>query len=221
LGIAAASLQPLTLANAGVQNAPSGAIQDPAGSAVGATGRDGAQLDPVNTGSGGASGALYQKFPSLKWIPPIQPRSAIFNTDPGAGCRVVHTLSPDFRGGGDPASSADRARVLQDIANAYANAILAFNLRALGGGDGKTLNLVPVSGSIFAGAFAHDFGSGGAANSRPLVHLHPSYTITAIAMAANALAQRSEVTPLLVLYYFEPRIFQAAQGVLADLRPKP
>ncbi len=78
-----------------------------------------------------------------------------------------------------------------------------------------------MSGSIFAGAFAHAFDSGSPNPGRPVVHLHPSYTITAIAMATGALAARKEPIPPLVLYYYEPIIFKAAQKVLADLRSTP
>src|SRR5262245_22582152 len=109
----------VTPVRGGVQDAPSGAIQDPAGSAIG-SGRQPA--------GGGASGAIYQKFTDLKPIPSIEPRSAIFNSTTGPGRRVLHTYSPRLTG--SPGQSEDRRRVIEDLANAYANALAAFADRA-------------------------------------------------------------------------------------------
>ena len=119
----------------GVQDAPAGAIQDPAGSAIGSGRRP---------AGGGASGAIYQKFADLMPIPSIEPRSAIFNSSTGPGRRVLHTHSP--RLAGSPGQSEDRRHVIEDLANAYANALAAFADRAAElGADGTMLNLVPVS----------------------------------------------------------------------------
>src|SRR5262245_47782829 len=147
----------------GLQEAPKGAIQDPAGSAIGSGHR------PAGAG---ASGAIYQKFTDLLPIPSIRPRSAIFNSSTGPGRRVLHTYSP--RLGGSPGQSEDRRRAIEDLANSYANALVAFRDRAPElGVDVTMLNLVPVSAGIFCDRFT----------DTTLDHLHPSYTMCAIALA--------------------------------------
>jgi hypothetical protein len=187
-----------------VQDAPSGAIQDPAGTAIGA-GKGGF------AGARGASAAIYEKFPDLEPIPSIQPRSAIFNSSTGAGRRVLHTFSPTLSG--SPQSSQDRRQALEDLANAYANAVEAFRDSAAAlGEDGALLNLVPVSASIFAHAFkdpAYD-------------HLHPSYTICAIALALDWSRGSGLVPDSLKIHFYMPGttdnpVYEAAKGVIKSL----
>ena len=194
-----------TIRRGGVHRAATGAVQDPAGSAVGQRGRP---------RGGGASGAIYAAFPDLSPIPDIPPGGAVFNASEGAGRRVLHTHSP--RLSGQPTSSEARRAVLADLANAYANAIVAFTRRAADlGPDGTLLNLVPVSASIYAGAFASPhFGS---------PHLDPSYTITATLIAVAAVDERgasplSGAFPSLELYYFAEDVYLAAQELTARLR---
>ena len=181
----------------GVQDAPEGAIQDPAGSAIGSGRR------PAGAG---ASGAIYQKFTDLMPIPSIEPRSAIFNASTGPGCRVLHTHSP--RLAGSPGQSDDRRRAIEDLANAYANALVAFADRAVElGADGSMLNLVPVSAGIFCGRFT----------DTTLDHLHPSYTMCAVLLALGWWRGTGASPPPLTIYFFKPEVFEAATKVLADL----
>ena len=199
LGAERAPANALQLANSGVQQAPVGIIQDPAGSAVGSP----------TLGGGGASGAIYGAFPDLAPIPAIQPRSAIFNGSDGAGRRVLHSHSP--RLSGQPIVEEDRRRALEDIANTYANAIHAYNARADAQGlDGQPLNLVPVAGAIFAGAFQSPAFP-------PHGHLDPSYTICALYLAVAGLEREDHPIPPLVLHYFDKGVFLAAQTVMAHL----
>ena len=181
----------------GVQNAPGGAIQDPAGSAIG-SGR--------HPAGAGASGAIYQKFTDLMPIPSIEPRSAIFNASTGPGCRVLHTHSPTLAG--SPGQRDDRRRAIEDLANAYANALVAFADRAVElGTDGSMLNLVPVSAGIFCGRFT----------DTTLDHLHPSYTMCAVLLALGWWRGTGASPPPLTIYFFKPEVFEAATQVLADL----
>jgi hypothetical protein len=181
----------------GVHEAPAGAIQDPAGSAIGSGRRP---------AGGGASGAIYQKFADLMPIPSIEPRAAIFNSSSGPGRRVLHTYSP--RLAGSPGQSEDRRHVVEDLANAYANALAAFADGAAElGADGTMLNLVPVSAGIFSGRFTDP----------TLDHLHPSYTVCAIALALGWWRGTGASPPPLTIYYFKPAVFTAATKVLADL----
>lgn len=181
----------------GVQDAGAGAIQDPAGSAIGSGHRP--------TG-GGASGAIYAKFPDLVPIPRIEPRSAIFNSSTGPGRRVLHTHSPYLSG--SPDQSEDRRRVIEDLANAYANALVAHADRfAELGADVASLNLVPVSAGIVSGAFA----------DTTLDHLHPSYTFCALALALGWWRGTGAALPALTIYFFKPEVLTAATNVLAEL----
>ena len=68
-----------SIRSGGVHQATVGAIQDPAGSAIGQPGRP---------SGAGASGAIYATFPDLRPIPAIPPRAAVFNTStgPAGGC---------------------------------------------------------------------------------------------------------------------------------------
>ena len=189
----------------GVQNAPTGVIQDPAGSAVGGT-----------LGGGGSSGKIYKKFlPELEPIPWIEPRSAIFNTSIGKGQRVLHTHSPKLQG--VPSSAKDRRQVLEDLANSYSNALEAFRVRAPHlDKHGKLLNLVPVSAAIYAGSFADkkfitpNLRSG---------HLRPSYTICAVVLALDW-SRRRDFLPQSVTIHFwsdDNRVYEAAKGVMEGL----
>jgi hypothetical protein len=191
-----------------VQNAPDGVIQDPAGTAIGAG-------DQGLRDAGGASRQIYDKFPDLKPIPTIHVKSAIFNSTTGPGRRVLHTYSPPFYPPPrrDPTLSKDRQQALEDLANAYANAIEAFRDRADAlGKDGTLLNLVPVSAVLFAGSF----------QDPKYNHLHPSYTICAIVLALDW-SRRSGFAPLSVKIHFhipgsdDNPVYEAAKGVMKSL----
>ena len=187
----------LSLIHGGVQTAPRGAIQDPAGSAIG-SGR--------KPSGGGGSGAIYGAFPDLAPVPAIQPRSAIFNTSTGPGRRVLHSFSPQL--GQTPSDAEERRASLEAIANTYANAILAFNDRAPDlGADGTILNLTPVAAKIFAGGYKNP----------ALDHLDPSFSIVALYLAVSELAGADTSIPALALYYFDAPVFAAAQTVARTL----
>ena len=69
---------------------------------------------------------------------------------------------------------------------------------AADGSAGDVLNLVPISSVIFAGRFAtHKDGYPGNG------HLHPSYSLTAILLAADAMAKDGQVVPPTTIYYFD------------------
>ena len=77
------------------------------------------------------------------------------------------------------------------------------------GADGALLNLVPVSAAIFAGPFANaKYAS---------AHLHPSYSIAAIALAAATLAKAGTTLPAMTLYYYPADVFADAQAVMKTL----
>jgi hypothetical protein len=194
IGDLASALRPV---HGGVHDAPRGVIQDPAGSAIGSGHR------PAGAG---ASGAIYQRFPDLMPIPSIGPRSAIFNSSTGPGRRVLHTSSP--RLAGSPGRNEDRRQVIEDLANAYANALVAFGDRAGDlGADGTRLNLVPVSAGIFAGRFTDP----------TLDHLHPSYTICAVIRALGWWRDAGGSLPPAPIYFFKPEVLDVAAIVLAQL----
>jgi hypothetical protein len=181
----------------GVQDAPHGAIQDPAGSAIGSGHR------PAGAG---ASGAIYQRFPDLMPIPRIEPRSAIFNSSTGPGRRVLHTHSPRLEG--SPERNEDRRRAIEDLANAYANALVAFSARAAElADDGTALNLVPVSAGIFCGRFTDP----------TLDHLHPSYTMCAVVLALGWWRGSGGSLPPATIFFYKSEVFEAASSVLAAL----
>ena len=187
----------LALVHGGVQTAPHGAIQDPAGSAIGSG---------QTPSGGGGSGAIYGAFPDLDPVPAIQPRSAIFNTSTGPGHRVVHSFSP--RLGQTPSDAEERRASMEAIANTYANAILAFDDRVPHlGADGRVLTLAPVAAKIFAGGY----------KNRDLDHLDPSFSITALYLAVSELAGAGAAIPALALYYFDAPVFAAAEAVHARL----
>lgn len=189
------------LENRGVQSAPRGIVQDPAGVAVGHV--------PGETSVGGASKAIYQKFPDLERIPEMDEGNAVMNSSTGAGKRVLHTFSPMLPG--SPSSVSDCAAALGMLANAYANALLAARAAADAPGassDFSVLNLVPVSGGYFAGGF----------KDAALDHLHPSYTYTALLTAFAEVVVRGGAEPLqTTLNYFPKSVFGVAQTVAGGI----
>jgi hypothetical protein len=100
--------------------------------------------------------------------------------------------------GGSPGSSKDRQQALEDLANAYANAVEAFRDRADAlGEDGSLLNLVPMSAAIFAHAFKDPTYN----------HLHPSCTICAIVLALDW-SRRSGFVPHSLKIHFSPGLVE-------------
>lgn len=192
----------------GVQSAPTGAVQDPAGSAIGARG----------FGAGGASGAIYGHFNGLpktvdhlEFIPDMPPGASIFNASMGAGGRVLHTHSPML--GTPPGTPDGRGATLTALANAYGTALLAFDAhKDMLVDDGALLNLVPVSAAIFAGPFAAHL-PGYPRNG----HLHPSYTFAAVLLAASAVLATGAAVPDLTIYYFDDAVRADAGAIAAAL----
>ncbi len=132
----------------GVQTASYGAIQDPAGTAIGINAK------PINSGAGGGSEAIYKEFPKLNPIPPIKEGESIFNSTTEIGKKILHTHSYTLHG--NPKSNEDRLKVIENIKDSYYNAFVTFNDKKskLDKKDRNILNLVPVSASIFANDFA-------------------------------------------------------------------
>lgn len=181
-----------------VQQRPHGVIQDPAGSAVGARSLSG----------GGASGAIYAAFPDLRPIPNMAVGAAVFNRSSGPGRRVLHTHSPVLHG--DPDDADARAAALVRLADAYANALTAVGDRADAlGADGRTCNLVPVAGSIFARAFGRERLSA-------VAHLDPSYTLVAV-IVAGASVRTDAPLPALTLCCFDADVAARAEIVRSEL----
>lgn len=197
-----------SIEHGGVQAAPTGAVQDPAGSALGAK----------SFGAAGASGAIYRHFNGLpnpvdhlEFIPDIPVSAAIFNASFGQGGRVLHTHAPMLVG--TPSDQDDRGVALAAISNAYAAALIAFDLqKEILVENGSLLNLVPVSAGIFAGQFG-DRRSGYPGSG----HLHPSYTLTAIALAASAVIGQGIAIPDLAIYYFDEAVRADAIEIAAIL----
>jgi hypothetical protein len=174
-------------------------VQDPAGSAVGAR----------SLAGGGASGAIYAAFADLRPIPRMAVGAAVMNAAPGPGRRVLHTHSP--RLAGDPADASARAAALQALARAYANALLAAaRARPRLGADAETLNLVPVSGSIFAGGFQRG-------RHFAKAHLDPSYTLVAVVIALANVRGANVALPALTICYFEDDVARRALEVRVAL----
>jgi len=185
-----------SLVQAGINNAPKGAIQDPAGSAIGARGLYG----------GGASGAIYSTF-DLELIPRIKEGSAIFNsTDDLDGMRVLHTHSPTLSG--DPDNFEDFMETVRVLANAYLSAMIAFLIQRKELGEHRhLLNLVPVSASIYGGRFRReDLGSFG--------HMDPSITIVSICLAIGILIKKNYPVPKMCLYYYDKEVYERAKEYL-------
>lgn len=165
----------------GVQSAADGAIQDPAGSAIG-SGR--------KPSGGGASGAIYAKFPDLDPIPKIPMGASVFNTSPGPGKRVLHTYSPDLSSLMlKPQNNSDRTKALNALTNCYINVFIACSESP---NNFKEIALVPVSGNIYAGDFIN----------KTLKHLDPSYTITSIMLAQGYLLNNKNTVLPSNLYYY-------------------
>ena len=183
--------------NGGVNEAASGVIQDPAGSAIGSS----------SVGGGGASGAIYDSF-DLEPIPWIPPEDSIFNSTNGNGKRVLHTHSPKLKG--SPNIHSNRMAAVVSLANSYYHAIVTFNEKAAElGDDGKLLNLVPVSASIFAGRFLrNDLGMG---------HLDPSFTFLAIALAIGTLIKDKQHVPEMTIYFYDKEVCQRAEEYYVDI----
>ncbi len=185
--------------NHGVDAAPTGVIQDPAGSAVGA---------PVPSG-GGASGAIYARFGDLQAIPAMPEKAAVCNASVGPGRRVLHSHAPQLVG--QPQREADRSANLAAMATTYANALLAFvDAAPRLGPDGATLHLVPVSSSIYAGSFARD-------RIFTRAHLDPSYTIVAIVAALAHVRAQGTPLPHTTLCYRDRDVYERALDCRADL----
>jgi hypothetical protein len=195
-----------------VQSASTGIIQDPAGSAVG-------QAKPSG---GGASGGIYKAFPDLDGIPKIGHGASVFNTSSGPGKRVLHTYSPEFSMENlKPSITADCNRALTLLTNAYINAYLASadaSADPTGNMHGTVLiNLVPLSGKIFAGNFAD---KSLAKEIFEVGHLHPSYTIASILLAQGYLFQNKDNVLDAALHYWTgdtPKPYNAAVKVMTDL----
>ncbi len=195
-----------------VQSAAHGIIQDPAGSAVGM---------PKPSG-GGASGGIYRAFPDLGGIPRIDHGASVLNTSLGPGKRVLHTYSPEFSMENlKPSNIGDCNRALTLLTNAYINAYLASADAAAdtsGNMYGTTLiNLVPLSGKIFAGNFVD---KSLAKDNYDAGHLHPSYTIASILLAQGYLFQNKNTVLDGVLHYWTgdtPKPYNSAVKVMSDL----
>jgi hypothetical protein len=141
-------------------------------------------------------------------IPAIAPCAAIFNSAAGRGFRIVHSHSPQLSG--RPEVAVDRNNVLRDIANTYANAIVAFDRQASQLGEhGSNLNLVPVAAGIFGGNFRNP------AFAPP--HLDPGYTLAALALAADRVQGLGVKLPAMTLYVFSRDVHRAAEACLASL----
>lgn len=180
------------LRNIGIDAAPSGVLQDPAGSAVGA---------PALAG-GGASGRIYARFPDLHPIPAMPPQAAVCNASSGPGRRVLHSHSPQLAG--RPEREADRIANLTALATTYANALLALDAeREWLGDDAGVCNLVPVAASIYAGAFARD-------RIFEHAHLDPSYTIVAVVIAMAHVRSLGVAVPRTTLCFWEAEVHDRA-----------
>ena len=76
------------------------------------------------------------------------------------------------------------------------------------GKNGKLLNLVPVSASIYGGRFrCGDLGSFG--------HMDPSVTLVSIAVAIGTLIQKDIPVPPLALYFYEEEVYNRANEYMA------
>jgi hypothetical protein len=188
----------INLVNKPISEAEPGVIQDPAGTAIGSNSKP---------SGGGASGAIYQKFPDLEPISNIEPGESIFNTSNGPGRKILHTHSYHF-GGLNP--NKDVEKVINKLARTYYNAIVRFNEKnpTLEKQDQGILNLVPVSASIYAGDFKNN----------DLNHLDPLYTIAGIYIAISKIYEHKGEIPRINLYYFDPKVYSAAKNILDNAR---
>jgi len=189
------------LVNAGVHTAPTGVIQDPAGVAIG-SGRA-----PHRSGAGGASQAIYAAFPDLEPIPNIPIGDSVLNRAEGVGAHVLHTHAPVLSG--DPNSRDDVERVLRQLTDVYERAIeVGLTANPNASAANLTINLVPVSGRIFAGPF----------RDPALDHLHPSYTIAAVLAALCRRSGNGSSPAETVIWVFDARVFRAAERSMESWR---
>ncbi|MEM6477717.1 MAG: hypothetical protein AAF647_01595 [Pseudomonadota bacterium] len=217
--VAKASAHLPTVTAGGVQSAPTGVIQDPAGTLF---------YSQSFSGAGAASGAIYDLFNNMSdeadhlVVPPkIANGSSIFNASTGAGGRVLHTFSPYLPAyvKTGPSDATDRSNALAAIANGYGTALLAFSdhYKALGN-EGTLLNLVPISANYFAGPFGYvkPAWQGGMMDD-PVKHLDPSYTFAALMLAISAaLAKGAHIAPM-TIYYFDRKVRADATQLAASL----
>ena len=200
----------------GVDKAPIGAIQDPAGTAIGAVDRiTKLPLKPIRTGSGGASSSIYNAFPDLEHIPNFKEGESQFNSTKGLGKKILHTHAYDLRKQNKNPKYGDHASdIILLLQDSYANAILCFNKykNNLDIKDRYILNLVPLSASIFASDFGKTyFGMDG-------FHMSPSYTFMGIIYAMNNILNNKGEIPNLNIYYFSPIVKQDADIVLNEIK---
>jgi hypothetical protein len=148
-------LDKISVVNCSIADVTDGIIQDPAASAVGSW------FAPQG---GGASGQIYDKY-KLNPIPKIKICDAIFNSTNTEGKIVLHTHVPMLKG--TPENQYDVFEAICSMAVAYKNTILTFLNRKCELENYTTLNLLPISSSIYSGKFGNN----------ELSHLHPSYTL--------------------------------------------
>jgi hypothetical protein len=174
-----------------------GIIQDPAGSAVGA---------PTLSGSG-FSGNLYNMFKflnkKLALIPKIEPTESIINfTDK----QIIHTYSPE----GSKKYIELISYFFGELYTSYYNVIKLILKQGNLQNYKNTINLTPISGSIYAGIFINT----------DINHLDPSFTIGSILCALTQLKEESKTDSELnldnsniqiKLFYYSKNVFDNAQ----------
>ena len=182
----------------GVDGADVGAIQDPAGSAIGSGNKpDG----------GGASDAIYKKFLDLEPIPQINKGDAVFNGSTGLGKKILHSYAYSLTE--NPSNENDRYTVINKLKKTYVNAIKVFGQgkSKLDKKDQHRLNLVPVSAAIFGGQF----------KDASIGHLQPSYTFAAIVLAIDECIKGHVDIPELYIYYYGEDVKKIADKVRNEL----
>ncbi|MFA5250482.1 MAG: hypothetical protein WC371_03645 [Parachlamydiales bacterium] len=143
-----------------------GVIQDPAGSALTSPN------PPAQAGAGGASGAIYAKFQAqlTQSLKKLNLKKGASKFNPQAP-RLLHTHCHNF---GNPEEFPEPTitKVVATLSDDYYKAIEAFCSADNQSGE-NTLNLLAISGSIFAGNF----------KNTNLNHLDPSITQIALTLA--------------------------------------
>lgn len=192
-----------------IVDAPAGAIQDAAGGAIG-------QIPTPDIVSG-VSQAIYAKFKGLRRISVMPENGVEFNKvidDPNRtfddSKRILHIHA--VRLPGNPQNEADRLNVIDLLTTGYYNTISVFcrDKGRLPEKDRKILNLVPISGNIFAGAF----------KDPTLGHLHPSYTLVALYRAINKIKQNNvcnDGLPTINLYCYQENVAISAANIIREL----